>query len=185
MASPQASRLDATPSPRLTEFFLPAFQWMEVNLPGGPYLRESTFGFSILLTTHVVAMCVFFGLILMMDLRLVGVANLRTRASEISPRLLPWQMVGFILMAVTGVALFWAQPLRYFGKTFFWWKMGLMVLAGINAGIIHLITHKSEAAWDSKAAKIAGAASIVLWIAILALGRLVAYDWMTTEYFVE
>ena len=124
MASPQASRLDATPSPRLTEFFLPAFQWMEVNLPGGPYLRESTFGFSILLTAHVVAMCVFFGLILMMDLRLVGVANLRTRASEISPRLLPWQMFGFILMAVTGVALFWAQPLRYFGKTFFWWKMG-------------------------------------------------------------
>jgi hypothetical protein len=54
-----------------------------------------------------------------------------------------------------------------------------------NAGIIHLITHKSEAAWDSRAAKIAGATSIVLWLAILALGRLVAYDWMTTEYFVE
>jgi hypothetical protein len=88
-------------------------------------------------------------------------------------------------MVVTGVALFWAQPLRYFGKTFFWWKMGLMVLAGINAGIIHLITHKSEAAWDSRAAKIAGVASIVLWVAILALGRLVAYDWMTTEYLLE
>src|SRR4030095_14002979 len=109
---------------------------MEVNLPGGAYLRESTFGFSILLTVHVVAMCWFFGLILMMDLRLVGVANLRTRASEISPRLLPWQVVGFIVMAITGVLLVWAQPLRYFGQKFFWWKMGLMVLAGINAGII-------------------------------------------------
>ena len=49
----------------MTEALLPAFQWMEVNLPGGPYLRESTFGFSILLTAHVVAMCWFFGLILM------------------------------------------------------------------------------------------------------------------------
>ena len=38
----------------MTEFFLPAFQWMEVNLPGGTYLRESTFGFSFLLTAHVV-----------------------------------------------------------------------------------------------------------------------------------
>ena len=169
----------------MTELILPAFQWIEVNLPGGPWLRESTFGFSFLLTAHVVAMCWFFGLILMMDLRLVGIANLRTRVSEISPRLLPWQVVGFIAMSVTGVALFWAQPLRYFGKTFFWWKMGLMVLAGINALIIHLITHKSEAAWDSRAAKFAGFASIVLWIAILALGRLVAYDWMTTEYLVE
>ena len=169
----------------MTEFFLPAFQWMEVNLPGGAYLRESTYGFSFLLTAHVVAMCWFFGLILMMDLRLVGVANLRGRASEISPRLLPWQIVGFILMAVTGVMLVWAQPLRYFGKTFFWWKMGLMVLAGINAGIIRLITRRSEAASDSRAAKVAGAASIVLSVAVLALGRLVAYDWMTTEYFVE
>ena len=50
----------------MTEFFLPAFQWMEVNLPGGTYLRESTYGFSFLLTAHVVAMCWFFGLILMM-----------------------------------------------------------------------------------------------------------------------
>jgi len=169
----------------VTEFFLPAFQWMEVNLPGGTYLRESTFGFSFLLTAHVVAMCWFFGLILMMDLRLVGVANLRTRVEEISPRLLPWQVVGFIVMTITGGMLFWAQPLRYFGKTFFWWKMGLMVLAGVNAGIIHLITKKSDAAWDSRAAKVSGAASIVLWVGVLALGRLVAYDWMTTEYFVE
>lgn len=169
----------------MTELLLPAFQWMEVNLPGGAYLRESTYGFSFLLTAHVVAMCWFFGLILMMDLRLVGVGNLRTRASEISPRLLPWQIVGFTLMTLTGVLLVWAQPLRYFGKTFFWWKMGLMVLAGINAGIIHLITRRSEAAWDSRAAKVAGAASIVFWVAVLALGRLVAYDWMTTEYFVE
>ncbi len=169
----------------MTEFFLPAFQWMEVNLPGGTYLRESTYGFSFLLTAHVVAMCWFFGLILMMDLRLVGVANLRTRVEEISPRLLPWQVVGFIVMTITGGMLFWAQPLRYFGKTFFWWKMGLMVLAGVNAGIIHLITKKSDAAWDSRAAKVAGAASIVLWVGVLALGRLVAYDWMTTEYFVE
>ena len=169
----------------MTEFFLPAFQWLEVNLPGGTYLRESTYGFSFLLTAHVVAMCWFFGLILMMDLRLVGVANLRTRVEEISPRLLPWQVVGFIVMTMTGGMLFWAQPLRYFGKTFFWWKMGLMVLAGVNAGIIHLITKKSDAAWDSRAAKVAGAASIVLWVGVLALGRLVAYDWMTTEYFVE
>ena len=46
------------------------FRWMEANLPGGTYLRESTFGFSILLTVHVVAMCLFLGLIIMMDLRL-------------------------------------------------------------------------------------------------------------------
>jgi hypothetical protein len=164
---------------------LDAFRWMEVNLPGGPYLRESTYGFSALLTVHVVAMCIFLGLIVMMDLRLVGAANLRAPASEIQARLFPWQMVGFAIIAISGMMLFWAQPLRYYGKTFFWWKMALMALAGVNAGIIHLMTHRSEAAWDSGAAKAAGAASLVLWAGVLTFGRLVAYEWMTTEYLVE
>ena len=166
---------------------LEAFRWMEANLPGGVYLRESTFGFSILLTIHVVSMCIFLGLIVMMDLRLLGVANLRTRASEVQRRLFPWQMVGFVIMVITGIMLVWAQPLRYYGKTFFWWKMFLMVLAGINAGIIHLITHRTglESAWESRGARLAGAASLVLWAGVLALGRLVAFEWMTTEYFLE
>ena len=122
---------------------------------------------------------------------------LRFCAGPIAHRISPLGLLA-LCAAVASVGLFWlasagtapimiflAATCYGFGKTFFWWKMGLMVLAGINAGIIHLITHKSEASWDSKAAKIAGATSIVLWIAILALGRLVAYDWMTTEYLVE
>lgn len=164
---------------------LDLFRWMEVSLPGGAYLRESTYGFSTLLTIHVVAMGIFLGLIVMMDLRLVGVANLRSRASEIQARLFPWQMVGFAIIVGSGVMLLWAQPLRYYGKTFFWWKMGLMALAGVNAGIIHAITHRSEASWDSRAARLAGVASLVLWAGVLTLGRLVAYEWMTTEYLVE
>ena len=92
-------------------------------------------------------------------------------------------MFGFVVMAITGVLLFYAQPLRYYGKAFFWWKMGVMVLAGINAGVIHLITHGSEQAWDSSRAKFAGVASLALWGIVLTLGRLTAYEWFTTEYF--
>jgi hypothetical protein len=60
-----------------------------------------------------------------------------------------------------------------------------MLLAGVNAGIIHAITRRSEAAWDSAPARLAGAASLLLWAGVLTTGRLVAYEWMTTEYFVE
>jgi hypothetical protein len=164
---------------------LDLFRWLELNLPGGVYLRESTYGFSVLITVHVVALGIFLGLIVMMDLRLVGVANLRSPASEVQARLFPWQMVGFTIIVLSGLLLFWSQPLRYYGKTFFWCKMGLMVLAGVNAGIIHTITHRSEAAWDSRAARIAGAASLVLWAGVLTFGRLLAYEWMTTEHLVE
>ena len=88
------------------------------------------------------------------------------------------------LVVITGIAIFWSKPLSYYGKGFLWVKMFLFVLAGINAGIIHLLTHnKPEAAWNSPAARFAGAASLILWAGVLITGRLVAYEWFTTEYF--
>ena len=155
------------------------FAWLDDSLPGAIWLRESSYGFSYLLTAHVVTMCLFLGLIIMMDLRLVGIAHLQTPAPQIQRRLFPWQMFGFALVTLTGFMLFYAQPLRYYGKGFFWVKMALMALAGLNAMAIHRITYRSEAAWDSKAAKLAGALSLVLWAGIVCAGRLVAYDWWT------
>lgn len=158
------------------------FRWMDGNLPGSLYLREATFAFSFLLTAHVITMCLFFGLIIMMDLRLAGFGNLRTPPAEIQRRLFPWQMTGFVGSAVTGILLFYSKPLFYYGKGYFWLKLALMVLAGINAGIIHLITHRAGGGWDSRAARVAGAASLILWSAVLITGRLIAYEWWTAEY---
>ena len=162
---------------------LQLFRWMDSSLPGTFYLRESTYGFSFLLTAHVVAICLFLGLILMMDLRLVGIGNLHTSAAEIQKRLFPWQMFGFALVSITGLAIFYSRPLSYYGKGFLWVKMCLLVLAGINAGVIHLITRGSETGWNSTAARVAGAASLLLWAGVLITGRLVAYEWFTTEYY--
>lgn len=160
------------------------FQWLDANLPGSVFLRESTYGFSVSLTLHVLSMCVFFGLVMMMDLRLIGIGNRTTRPEEIQKRLFPWQMFGFAVITVTGFMLWWAKPLTYYGKAFFWVKMVLMILAGINAGAIHWITHREgRAGWDSRAAKVAGAVSILLWTLVLIFGRLIAYPWFTYEYY--
>lgn len=157
------------------------FVWLDVNLPGSVYLRESLYGFAFLLTTHVLTMLLFLGLIIMMDLRLVGIAHLGTPTPQIQKRLFPWQMFGFALCNVTGGLLVYAQPMRYYGKGYFWLKMGLMALAGVNALVIHRITYRSEALWDSKAARLAGAFSLVLWAGVVCSGRLVAYQWWTYE----
>ena len=47
------------------------FLWLDVNLPASVFLRESAYGYAAMLTSHVVTMGIFFGLILMMDLRLL------------------------------------------------------------------------------------------------------------------
>jgi len=158
---------------------------MEANLPGGAFLRESTYGFSVLLTVHVVGMCLFLGLIIMMDVRLVGIGNRSTPAALIQRRLFPWQMAGFVVVLISGILLFYSKPLYYYGKGFFWIKLALMALAGINAAVIHLVTSRDAGGWNRPIARVAGGMSLLLWAAVLITGRLVAYEWWTTDYFLE
>jgi hypothetical protein len=161
------------------------FEWMNA-LPSSIAIRESLYGYTILLTAHVMSMCLFAGLILMMDLRLVGVGNVRTPVSQIQRRLFPWQMLGMAVSSITGLLLVYSQPMRYYGKVLFWTKVLLMVLAGVNALAFHLTTYRSVAAWDSEPvapfpARVAGALSIALWAGVVVFGRLTAYNWLTYD----
>jgi len=164
-----------------------AFAWLDVNLPGSVYLRESLYGFPVLLTAHVLTMCLFLGLVIMMDLRLVGVGNRRTSFSDLQRSLFPWQMAGMVLVSISGLALFYAQPLHYFGKALFWMKMALLIVAGANALAFHFTTYRSATTWDlpaavpPSAARTAGIVSLVVWAGVLVFGRLVAYSWLTYE----
>lgn len=158
------------------------FEWVD-TFPSSIALRESQYGYAILLTSHVVSMCLFAGLVVMMDLRLAGVGNLRTPFSQVQKRLFPWQMLGLVLSAVTGLLLFYSQPMRYYPKIFYWTKIGLMVLAGLNAMTFHLTTYRSVAEWDSDAvapfgARLAGVLSLALWAGVVVFGRFTAYNWL-------
>jgi hypothetical protein len=161
------------------------FEWVDA-LPSSIAIRESVYGYPYLLTAHAVSMALFAGLIVMMDLRLLGFAFRRTPLSQVQRQLFPWQMFTMVLSAVTGAVLFYGQPLRYYGKVFFWVKMALMVVAGVNALVFHWTTYRSVAAWDSsivppRGARLAGAFSIAFWAGVVVFGRITAYNWMTYE----
>jgi hypothetical protein len=116
----------------------------------------------------------------------VGWGNLRTPISQLQKRLFPWQMFGFVLSGITGLLLVYSQPFRYYGKVFFWAKMVLMGLAGVNAIAFHFTTYRTVAKWDTDRvgpmfARVAGFASIVLWASAAILGRLTAYNWLTYD----
>jgi hypothetical protein len=90
------------------------------------------------------------------------------------------------LSAITGGLLFYGQPLRYYGKVFFWIKVLFMILAGVNAIAFHFTTYRSVARWDADrvlptGARLAGAFSLALWAGVVMTGRLTAYNWLTYE----
>jgi hypothetical protein len=120
----------------------------------------------------------------MMDLRLLGVGNTRTAITQIQRRLFPWQMAGMAVSAITGLALVYAQPMRFYGNIFFWEKMVMMALAGANAMAFHYGTYRSVDEWDTSrnvpfGARLSGAVSLVLWSSVILSGRLIAYNWFS------
>lgn len=151
-------------------------------LPTSIGIRESQYFAPYLTVAHVVVMSIVAGLVLMMDLRLMGLANMRTPFTELQRRLFPWQMFGMALAAITGLMLAYADPLRFYGNIFFWLKMLMLVFAALNAMAFHYTTYYSVAAWDTSptlpvGARLSGAISVALWSMVILAGRLIPYNW--------
>jgi hypothetical protein len=150
--------------------------------PSSIALRESVYMYPLVESVHVLSLCVFLGLVGMMDLRLAGIGNSDMPVSHLQRQLFPWQMVGLVLMVGSGVLLFYAEPLRFYGNVFFRAKFVMMGLAVINAAVFHFGSYKNVAAWDfervpPRAVRFAGVCSLVLWVGIVFAGRLIAYNW--------
>jgi len=156
-------------------------QWMG-NTPGSIALHESIWAYPIVESVHVLTLCVFLGLTIMLDLRLLGLTMVRAPASEVAGRLLPWTIAGFAVMVVTGALLFYAIPVKTYLNIFFRVKVAFLVLAGVNVAVFQRTIWRSRDRWDLDAAppfraRLAGAVSLALWAGIVIAGRMIAYNW--------
>ena len=149
-------------------------------------LHESQYAYSIIESLHVWTMAVFFGTVVMFDLRLLGLAMRKIPVSEVVDRLLPWTIVAFILMVVTGSLLFFAIPLRSYQNIFFRFKMLLLLCAALNIWLFHSRVYPGLAQWDSaplppRRVRMAGGISLALWTSIVVSGRMIAYNWFDCD----
>ena len=145
-------------------------------------IRESTWSYPVIESVHVLSLTIFVGLLLLWDLRLLGVTLRRVAVSEVWSWLIPWITLGAALMVISGVLLFASDPVRFFGNIFFRMKAGALFLALLNALAFHLGVERRLPDWDTaavtpRAARLAGAISIGLWAVIVLTGRFVAYNW--------
>jgi len=157
---------------------LPLLNWVE-STALSLFVMQSTFGFSALDMVHIAAISIVFGMIAVVDLRLLGLASRDCAVTEICGEALPWTWTAFGIAVLTGVLMFTGQPVKYYGNFAFRMKLLLIVLAGINMLVFHFITYRGVAKWDRVpvplSARLAGAISLACWIAIVAYGRWTAY----------
>lgn len=160
-------------------------QWLG-DTSGSIALHESMYGYTLVESVHVLTLCVFLGLTGMLDLRLLGVTLRRVPVSEMVRRFLPWMQAGFAVMVVSGVLLFYAIPVRSYQSVFFRMKVLMLVIAGVNAWVFHWGIFRRVGEWDQnpiapRAARVAGATSLVLWVSIVIAGRMIAYNWFDCD----
>jgi hypothetical protein len=157
-------------------------KWM-ADTPWSVALHESLYGYPIVESIHVWALCLFVGMAVVLDLRLTGLSFTNIPVSQIARRILPWTTFGFIVMVISGILLFYAIPVRSYQNIFFRVKLLLLVLAGINAWVFH---PRGIQPWDRdpvppRSARFAGWASLVLWMTIIFCGRMIAYNWFDCD----
>jgi hypothetical protein len=161
------------------------FEWL-ADSPWSVELHESQYAYSIIESVHVWVMSVFFGLVVMFDLRLLNWTFRKVPVSEFNRRVLPWTITAFVIMVISGTLLFYAIPLRSYQNIFFRTKMLLLLLAGLNVWFFHTRIYPAVANWDveaspPRAARVAGALSLVLWVCIVVAGRMIAYNWFDCD----
>lgn len=132
--------------------------------------------------THLLMLMLFFGTILVVDLRLLGVGFREHRISVLSNRVLPLTVTAFLLMVITGLLLFFAKPEIYWHNLWFRLKLIMLVLALANIVIFHFMVQKNQEEWDAaprppSKARLSGIISLTSWILIIAFGRFIAYNW--------
>lgn len=160
-------------------------EWL-AETPWSIALHESLYGYAIVESVHVWALCIFLSMAVLLDLRLLGLALRDVPVSTVIRRLLPWSKAGFAVMVMTGALLFFAIPVRTYHSVFFRFKLILLVLAGLNAWWFHIRTEPTVAAWDvgggiPRRARLAGALSLALWASIVIAGRMIAYNWFDCD----
>ena len=160
-------------------------EWLG-STPWSIALLESLYAWPLVESTHVLSLALFVGTAVINDLRLLGWTMNSVPVSEVTGRLLPWTRVGFAVIVITGLLLFYSDPVRYYHNIFFRLKILLLVVAGLNVFVFHRGIHRRVAEWSldpllPRQARVAGAVSLAVWALIVVAGRMIAYNWFDCD----
>ncbi len=147
----------------------PAPGWPRTAAAGAALVLDNPWVWPILEVFHFIGLCLLFGVVLLVNLRLLGFVR-DVGFTEVK-RLLPWAMAGLAINIVTGMLFFVASPAQYTENSAFMWKIGLLLIAGVAL----LYPTMSDQDRAPLSGRIVAAGSICLWVGVIFLGRYLPY----------
>jgi hypothetical protein len=152
--------------------------------PLGVFVRESLWGFPILVAVHIIALVFSVGIVVWLDLRLLGLSMTGVPVSRVYRRLMPLAFVGFAVMMLSGGTILTGFATSAYKNPYFRAKLIALLLAGLNAFAYHTNIERRIALWDRAPtppmpARMAGIISMVAWATVILAGRMMAYTLYT------
>jgi hypothetical protein len=145
----------------------------------GMAMRQSLWLYPIVEIVHLTGIALLVGSIAMLDLRLLGLSR-SVPVRRLASHILPWTAASFALIVPSGLAMFVAHAGDFIASPVFVLKVCLILAGGVNAAVFHAGIFRGVAEWDVNrappaAARAAAALSLLLWVSVIACGRLLAY----------
>jgi uncharacterized membrane protein len=134
---------------------------------------------AFIMDLHFLGLVLLIGSVGALDLRIMGFA--RQLPLEPLHRLVPWALAGFGINVVTGLLAFIGMPEFYTLDYAFWVKMLAIMLLGVNAvafyltGVFGGVKDLGPGEDAPLSAKLVAASSLILWFAVIILGRYIQY----------
>jgi hypothetical protein len=139
-------------------------------------VRESSYVYPIVLSTHLACVATFGGLILITDLRLLGWTLTDIPIDDMIRSLRPWKQLGFSIMVSCGALLGGSKAADYLTNPYFTIKMTLLLAIGLHGLYFRRTVYRAGATPISRSAgRAAGVLSLILWVGVVSMGRWIAY----------
>ena len=142
-------------------------------------IREGGLPYPIIGGIHLLSIALFGGMLVASDLRLLGWAMRSRSVSDVFAQLRNWKRLGFVVITVTGLLLWWCEPIKLWRSPSFWVKMVFFALVGVHALVFRNSVYRQGEQLDvaiTPKAKVAAVLSLLFWIGLVVSGRLIAFD---------
>jgi hypothetical protein len=149
--------------------------WAAATAPAQA-MRDDPWLYPVVEIVHIVGFSVLVGAVAMFDLRLLGLGR-TLPVRDLARHLLPWSWLALLLIVPSGLLMLSTQP-ELLDNRVFVLKLALIAAAGVNALAFHAGPWRRAQHWGAAPpvlARLHAGVSLLLWIGVIACGRLLAY----------
>ena len=152
---------------------LPFFEWMG-GLRLSAFFLESIWPTPIIQNIHLIAIAVFAGSVLVVDLRMLGRGLRETPLADLARAVEPWLIGSFVVLVLSGIPQMTSTALKQYYSPFFWWKMQAVLIGVIwTIAVRRRVAMRPEAEVGPVWPKVVALVSIALWTSVTIGARLI------------